>query len=308
MKPIYVVVLLAAGALGGAVLMKVVRDAGHSTPAPVAEAPAPATTPEPVAAPPVETPAAAAPEPVAPAAPVEAKKPSPVRRETPSQVAAAREPVAPPPAPVQPAPAEPVTQRPNPEPVAAAPVQAAPPAPVAPPEPRQVTLTAGTLIPIRLIDGVSSQRNAAGDTFTASLDKPLVADGLVIAERGARAEGRVVTSDQGGKVKGVAGISIELTRIHTSDGQVIAVRTDPFQKQAEQSQGKDAAKVGGGAALGAIIGAIAGGGKGAAIGAAAGGGAGAGAVLLTRGQPATLPSETRISFRLSAPVTVVEKR
>jgi len=31
-------------------------------------------------------------------------------------------------------------------------------------------------------------------------------------------------------------------------------------------------------------------------------------VLLTRGKAATLPSETRVNFRLSAPVTVSERQ
>ena len=62
-----------------------------------------------------------------------------------------------------------------------------------------------------------------------------------------------------------------------------------------------------GAAVGAVIGAAAGGGKGAAIGAGAGGGAGAGDVMLTRGKPATLPTETRITFRLRAPLTLTER-
>jgi len=61
-------------------------------------------------------------------------------------------------------------------------------------------------------------------------------------------------------------------------------------------------------AIGAAIGAIAGGGKGAAIGAGVGAAAGVGGAMATRGKPATLPTETRINFRLSAPVTVTEKR
>jgi hypothetical protein len=164
------------------------------------------------------------------------------------------------------------------------------------------------LLPVRLIDGLTTERNNPGDTFTGSLDQPLVVDGLVIAERGARVEGRVVSADRGGKVSGVAALSVELTRIHLSDGQTISVHTDSFERKAEQTHKTDAAKIGGGAALGAIIGAIAGGGKGAAIGAGVGGGAGAGDVLLTRGKAATLPSETRVSFRLSAPVTVTERQ
>ena len=33
-----------------------------------------------------------------------------------------------------------------------------------------------------------------------------------------------------------------------------------------------------------------------------------GTLVLTRGKPATLPSETRVNFRLRAPLTITEKR
>ena len=52
-----------------------------------------------------------------------------------------------------------------------------------------MTLNAGTMIPVRLVDGLTSERNLPGDSFTATLDKELVVDGFVIAERGARVEG-----------------------------------------------------------------------------------------------------------------------
>ena len=146
-----------------------------------------------------------------------------------------------------------------------------------------------------------------GDTFIATLDQELVVDGFVIAERGARVEGRVLASGRGGKLKGVAGLAVELTRLLTSDGQNVAIQTDSFERRAEPTRRRDAEIVGAGAAIGAVIGAVAGGGKGAAIGAGVGGGAGAGEVLLTRGDAARLPSETRISFRLRAPVTLTER-
>jgi len=114
-------------------------------------------------------------------------------------------------------------------------------------------------------------------------------------------------ADRGGKVRGVSGLSVELKSLMTSDGQKVNLQTDSFERHAEASHTQDAAKVGAGAAVGAIIGAIASGGKGAAVGAGVGGGAGAGDVLLTRGKPTTLPSETRISFRLRTPVTITEK-
>lgn len=164
------------------------------------------------------------------------------------------------------------------------------------------------LIPVRLVDGLSSERNSPGDTFMATIDRPIVVDGFVVAERGARVEGRVAEVDRGGRVKGVATMAVEITRLHTADGQAVALETDSFQRAAEQTRKQDAAKVGIGAAVGAAIGAIAGGGKGAAIGAGVGGGAGAGSVALSRGQAATLPSETRISFRLRNPVIITERR
>jgi hypothetical protein len=88
-----------------------------------------------------------------------------------------------------------------------------------------VTLNAGTLIPVRLVDGLSSERNLPGDAFTATLDKELVVNGFVIAERGARVEGRVVASDRGGRVKGVSALEVELIRLHTADGQKVPIQT-----------------------------------------------------------------------------------
>jgi hypothetical protein len=223
------------------------------------------------------------------------------------------QPVAAPPAapgPIVPSPVVPAPTEAAPQPVPPAqnePETVTPPPPPASPEPHRVTLNAGTLIPVRLVDGLTAERNLPGDSFAATLDKELVADGFVIAERGARVEGRVVSSDKGSRVKGVSSLAVELVRLRTSDGQTVAIQTDGFERRTEASRQQDAEKVGAGAALGAVIGAIAGGGKGAAIGAGVGGGAGAGTVVATRGDAARLPSETRVTFRLKAPVTITEK-
>ncbi len=265
---------------------------------------------------------AAQPQPVAqvPAAVAEAPSPAPaagrqaaarqIRRPTPTPVAPVRAaapapaPAAQPPAaqaPVAPVPAEPV-----PAP-ASTPSPAPAPEPPPPPKPNTVTLVAGTLLPVRMGETVSAERHRQGDTFTATLDRPLVIDGFVIAERGARVEGRVVESDRGGRVRGVSSLSVELTRLTTADGQNITIRTEPFRREAQAERGRDAAKVGVAAGIGAAIGAIAGGGRGAAIGAGVGGAAGTGGVMATRGKAAELPVETRISFRVNEPVTITER-
>jgi hypothetical protein len=170
-----------------------------------------------------------------------------------------------------------------------------------------VSIPSGALLAVRLGESLSSEENDVGDTFTATLAEPLVIDNFVVAERGSKVQGRVVETMPAGRTKGLAHISIELTKVRTSDGQQLDIRTEPFKKTGPSSKTEDAAKIGAGAAIGAAIGAIAGGGKGAAIGAAVGGAAGGGTVLATRGKPAVLSNETRLTFRLSAPVSVTEK-
>jgi hypothetical protein len=177
----------------------------------------------------------------------------------------------------------------------------------APPQPKTVTIPAGTLLSVRVDEALSSSRNQTGDSFRATLDQPLVIDGFVIAERGARVEGRVSEVDAGGRVKGLSRMAVELVRLTTADGQRVRLQTEGFTKQGEKETKKDIAKIGAAAGIGAAIGAIAGGGKGAAIGAAAGGAAGAGGVMATRGAAAELPAETRLSFRLREPITITEK-
>lgn len=292
MKIVQVGILVALIGVG-ALLFMVWRGQQQPAAAPEPQATKPATVTS--APPPAET-GAAKPSPaprrmtaIRPAAPV--TEPQPVGE------------VQQPPVPAAPQTAESVPPA-TPEPM----TPAVPAAPPAPPPPRTVTIAAGTLLSARLLETLSSDTVKPGDTFMATLDKPFAVDGLVIAERGARVEGRVVESQEAGRLKGVSGLAIQLVRLNTSDGQHLAIQTDVFRKAGETTKGQDAAKVGGGAGLGAIIGAIAGGGKGAAIGAAVGGAAGAGAVAATRGKPAVLPVETRIDFRISSAVTLTERK
>jgi len=353
MRPVNIVLLVLAGAIGGAVVMKVAQrpraaQVAELTPATPSESVAPVTAPAPAIPQPVTTlamepPAAATPEPVdaapavTPAAtrdaarPVEPKAsrmrrlaivpPKRVEFQHPAErrVASSSVPASTPftsPEPVAVAEVQPSFQAPvstpplTPEqpketpPVRMEPENATPvPAPVPPaPDPHTVTLNAGMLIPVRLLDSLSLERNHAGDRFAATLESELVADRFVIAERGARVEGKVVTADRGART-----LSVELTGVETSDNQDVAIQTERFDKRSEPDHAQDATKVGAGAVIGAVIGGIAGGGKGAAIGAGVGGGAGAGDVLLTR-KPVALASETRITFRLRAPVTITERR
>ena len=173
--------------------------------------------------------------------------------------------------------------------------------------PNIVTLAAGTTLQVRVGETISSARNQPGDSFLATLMQPLVIDGFIIAERGARIEGRVVDAAPAGRARGSSHLAVSIVRLATADGQNIRIRTEPYTKDGSNASATDAAKIGAGAAIGAVIGAIAGGGKGAAIGAGAGGAVGAGDVLLTRGKAVEIPVETRINFRVQDSVTITER-
>lgn len=180
--------------------------------------------------------------------------------------------------------------------------KAAAPAPA-----KTYTVAAGTPIRVRTVSSLSTKTAADGTPFEATLHEPIVVDGYTVAAKGATVKGIVTTSDPGGRVKGVASMTVSLQSIETAGGQVVNIDTTNYTAVAQKSTKKDALKVGIGAGVGAAIGAIAGGGKGAAIGAGAGGAAGTGTVLATRGDPAVLPSESLITFKLQAPITVAAK-
>lgn len=89
-----------------------------------------------------------------------------------------------------------------------------------------VTLPAGAVLAVRLGQTLSSAQNQPGDSFFATLTQPLVVDGWVIAERGARAEGRVVEIAQ--STQGAAHLEISIVRVALSDGQTLRLHTEPY--------------------------------------------------------------------------------
>lgn len=175
-------------------------------------------------------------------------------------------------------------------------------------KPREFTLPAGTIIPVRTTAEISTKTVKNGSVFEGLLERDLVVDGTTLAKAGSRVGCIVVSSDAGGRVKGVASLSVAARSIAGVGGNTLNIKTESYGVEAGSTKGKDAARTGIATGAGAVIGAIAGGGKGAAIGAGAGAAAGVGANMATRGAPAVIPTETLIEFPLSAPTTVVIRK
>jgi hypothetical protein len=173
------------------------------------------------------------------------------------------------------------------------------------PTPREYTVPAGTRIPVRTTTTLSTEHAVDGAAFTGVLERDLAVDGTVLAREGANVSGVVVSSDPGGRVKGVASLAIGITSIAGAEGDPIRVSTRAHTAVAPKSTGRDVKRGAIMTGAGAAVGAIAGGGKGAAVGAGVGAAAGVGTAMATRGKPAVIPAETLIQFSLRAPVTVV---
>ena len=158
-------------------------------------------------------------------------------------------------------------------------------------------LPAGTSLVIRMIDGVDSERNSVGQTFTASLDEPVLINGETVIPRGADVIVKLVDATESGKFTGRTTLTLDLMSLKVN-GRMVDVNTESVTEESS-SRGARTAKVAGGTAvLGTIIGAIAGGGKGAAIGLGAGAATGAAAEIVTKGQRVKIPSEARLTFVL----------
>jgi hypothetical protein len=172
------------------------------------------------------------------------------------------------------------------------------------PVPDTLTLAPGTILRVRTDEFLSSDDSKAGQSFTTTLQEPLVVNGWVIARRGESIQGTVVSAKKAGRVKGVSQLELQLTDLTLVDGQIVPIETALWQGSGGTSHGADAATIATTTGLGAAIGAAANLGTGAAVGAGAGLLTGIGAVLLTRGRPTIVPPETPLSFQVTAPLTI----
>lgn len=168
---------------------------------------------------------------------------------------------------------------------------------------REVTLPAGTTLPLRLESTVASDSSAVEDAVRATVRRDVSLDEAIVLPAGTEVSGVVTAARKAGKVKGRALVAFRFDTL-TLDAEPYDIQTRTISRQARATKAKDAKTIGIPAAGGAAVGAIVGGKKGAAIGAAAGGGAGTAVVLSTRGEEVRLPAGTSVTARLSEPLTV----
>jgi hypothetical protein len=221
--------------------------------------------------------------------------------------ATAPAPASPPSSAAAPAAAPPVSNAaaPAPAPAATAPAPTPVPAPVAtapppPPPPVRLTAQAGAPVTVTVTEKLAASQNSVGDRFTGVLAAPVRSSGGgVVFPRGARVMGTVVASKGQGKFKGSGALGIQVNSI---SGTPVSVST--YEKDQAGKGKRTAGFIGGGGGAGALIGGLAGGGKGALIGGLLGAGGGTAASAFTGNKDVVIPSESTVSFHLTAPVTI----
>lgn len=172
-----------------------------------------------------------------------------------------------------------------------------------------ITRDGETLVAV-LNSDLTTKQAQQGDRFTMTVRDNGQHEGAVI-------EGTVATVNQGGKLTGRSGMTLDfdtirlrngrtykfagvLTSVEMLNGDTVKVDNEG-SAQGDNQTTQTVTRAGIGTAIGAIIGAVAGGGKGAAIGAVIGAAGGAGSVYVTGKEDLDLPAGTRLTIRASAP-------
>jgi hypothetical protein len=167
----------------------------------------------------------------------------------------------------------------------------------------------GETIVAVLNNDLTTKQAKQGDRFTMTVRDNGKYEGAVI-------EGTVGNVNQGGRLTGRSGMSLNFDTIRLRNGQtyrfagiLTSVRTsnndtvkvdNEGSAQGDNQTTQTLERAGIGTAIGAIIGAIAGGGKGAAIGGVVGAAGGAGSVYVTGKDNLDLPTGTELTVRSSA--------
>src|SRR5262249_40013440 len=166
-----------------------------------------------------------------------------------------------------------------------------------------MSIPAGTVVNVRMIDSINSDLNHAGEKFRPSIQNPIRIGNRIVVPRGANAYVRLVDVSSAGRVKGRSKLELQLVRIVAGNhSYLVASNIVEFRGKSETK--KTGKYAGIGALAGGGLGALFGGGKGAAIGAGLGAGAGVAVNAAHEGEQVYVGSESLVQFRLRAPVRI----
>jgi hypothetical protein len=166
-----------------------------------------------------------------------------------------------------------------------------------------VVVPSGSVLRVRINQGMTSKNTAPGTAFDGFVLSDVVAGGSIAIPRGASITGTVVDAHTAGQLGGKGELKLQLTNV-SFGGRTYPVATDFWWHQGIDKTGNTVGTTVGLASVGALIGAVAGGGVGAAVGAGVGGVAGLGVSSASGRGEAALPVEAIVTFHLTKPADV----
>lgn len=173
---------------------------------------------------------------------------------------------------------------------------------------REITIPAGTVLPVSLETSVGSDISRVEQPVHGSLRRAVVIQGVQVLPAGAAISGHVTAAERPGRVKGRGRIAMRFTELDTPGEGTARISTATVARIAPATKEKDTLEIIAPAAGGAVLGRVVGGKSGAAKGAVIGGAAGTGYVLSTRGKEVRLGRGASLGVRLTAPLTVRVKQ
>ena len=169
---------------------------------------------------------------------------------------------------------------------------------------REITLPAGTVLPVALETSVGSDISRVEQPVHGRLRRAVTVHGVEVLPAGTAVSGHVTAARRPGRVKGRGYVAMRFTELDTPGAGTTRISTASVARLAPATKQKDAVEILAPAAAGAVIGRIAGGKGAARKGALIGGAAGTGYVLSTRGKEVRIGKGAALAVRLTQPVTV----
>jgi hypothetical protein len=149
---------------------------------------------------------------------------------------------------------------------------------------------------------VGTRRAREGEPVQFTVIRDVAVGGVLAIPRGATVHGVVTEVKKAGNLGGSPELALNLTSLDLG-GQTYPLDSDQFKVRGPNKAGQTAGHVVGGAIVGTIIGCAVSR-WGCAVGAAAGAGAGTAASAASPGPGLWIPTEARVDFHLSKPLTV----
>lgn len=187
----------------------------------------------------------------------------------------------------------------------------------------ELSIPAGTKVPVALKHAISTKTSREGDAVYAETTFPVVVNSRVLIPAGTYVQGRILSIQRAGRIKGRAEVLMHFTTLIYPSGYTVmlpgsvenapgvdktSVKDQEGTIRGDSQTGEKVGTVASTAGTGAVIGGLSRGGKGALVGAGIGGAVGSAIALLTRGNDVKLDAGTTVEMVIQRDVALDASR